>query len=147
MTENKPVRELKVFSVDEANLLIPLLTEKLKELQGLKTLISRREAAIDALEMISEPGSGGVAPEVGREIKAYQGLLNRYYEGIENIHAMGCFLKDVEIGLVDVYGRHNGRIVHYCWRLGEKSIAYWHDVGRGYRHRQPLKQNSADGEN
>ena len=51
---------------------------------------------------------------------------------------MGCFLKDIETGLVDFYALHEGRVVYLCWRLGEPQVSFWHEVGRGFTYRQPI---------
>jgi hypothetical protein len=52
---------------------------------------------------------------------------------------MGVAVKDLDIGLCDFLGRLDGRDVWLCWQLGEKRVAYWHDLNSGYAGRQPLE--------
>jgi hypothetical protein len=52
---------------------------------------------------------------------------------------VGCVLKDWRTGLVDFPGVHHGRRVWFCWRLGEPTVAYWHDLDEGYAGRRPIE--------
>jgi hypothetical protein len=39
---------------------------------------------------------------------------------------------------VDFRGEMDGREVFYCWKLGEPSVRYWHEVDAGFVGRQRL---------
>jgi len=39
---------------------------------------------------------------------------------------------------VDFPGQIDGRDVYYCWKLGEPSVLYWHEVDAGFVGRQRL---------
>ena len=56
----------------------------------------------------------------------------------EELAAIGCVSKDYETGLVDFYGRFDGRDVFWCWKLGETTIEHWHELDAGFAGRQPL---------
>ena len=58
------------------------------------------------------------------------GDINRYLEELEQI---GCVFKGFEQGLVDFYGKLDGRDVFWCWRVGEERIDHWHDLEAGLR--------------
>ncbi len=133
------MNQLKVFSVDEANHLLPKLTDLIGELQVNQAEISAKEVEIDSLEILYPPNEEGQpAHEVGREIEQYNELVNRFYDLVDEVHQTGCFLKDIEAGLVDFYAMHQGRVVYFCWKLGESEVSFWHEVGRGYTYRQPI---------
>ena len=36
------------------------------------------------------------------------------------------------------HGRHEGRAVCLCWRLGEESVSHWHEVDAGFSGRQEI---------
>ena len=55
----------------------------------------------------------------------------RLNELIDEVHAIGCELKDWETGLIDFRTIHDGREVYLCWRLGEESIRFWHELNAG----------------
>lgn len=133
------MNQLKVFTPEEASRLIPRLTELLTELQSRQHEILAKEVEIDALEILYPQGPDEKpSPEVVQEVEIYNDGMNRFYELINEIHQRGCFLKDIETGLVDFYTLHEGRVVYLCWKLGEAEVGYWHEVGRGYAYRQPL---------
>ena len=41
-------------------------------------------------------------------------------------------------GLVDFIGRHEGRDVYLCWKLGEERITHWHELNAGFAGRKPV---------
>ena len=133
------MNQLKVFTVEEAKQLLPQLTERLTEIQAKQQEILAKEVEIDALELLY-PGEeeGKPSPEVAQEIENYNEGVNRFYSFVDEVHEMGCFLKDIEIGLVDFYALYQGRVVYLCWKLGEPEVGFWHEVGRGYTYRQPI---------
>jgi hypothetical protein len=47
-------------------------------------------------------------------------------------------VKDPQTGLVDFYGRIDGRTVWLCWRYGEDCVGYYHDLDAGFSGRRPL---------
>ena len=132
------MNQLKVYMAEEANRLLPRLTELVTELQARQQEILSKEAEIDALEILYPTQNERPSPEVAKEIEAYNESVNRFYELLDEIQEMGCFLKDIETGLVDFYTVYQGRVVYLCWRLGEPEVGFWHEVGRGYAYRQPL---------
>lgn len=132
------MNQLKVFTVEEASRLIPKLTEMIQELQKKRELIMAQEVEIDALELVTGTKEDGVSPVVNHKVDQYNQTVNRFYEIIDEMHEMGCLLKDVNAGLVDFYTIHEGRVVYLCWKMGEKKIRFWHEVGKGYTYRQPL---------
>ncbi len=133
------MNQLKVFTVEEANRLLPKVTELVHEIQQKHREILAKEVEIDTLELLAPPTTEGKpSPEVAKEVEAYNELVNRFYALIDEVHELGCFLKDIEMGLVDFYTLHEGRVVYLCWRSGEDKVGFWHEVGRGYAYRQPI---------
>jgi len=72
----------------------------------------------------------------------FQLQLDRQVEHLQNyvdeLHEIGCDLKDYQMGLVDFIGRHRGHDVCLCWKLGEETIAHWHEIQTGFAGRQPV---------
>ena len=133
------MNQLKVFTVEEANRMIPKLTEMISELQAKQQEILAKEVEIDALELLyPESEEEKPASEVAHEIETYNELVGRFYSLIDEIHEMGCFLKDINMGLLDFYTLYQGRVVYLCWKLGESEVGFWHEVGGGYAYRQPI---------
>jgi len=134
----KEAHSMKLFTVQEANQCLPELEKWIRELQEKREWILKQEVEIDALELVADKDEDGISPALDKKIQAYKKTVNRFYGTLDKIHGMGCFLKDITMGLVDFYTLHEGRVVYLCWRLGEKEITSWHEVGRGYTYRQPI---------
>ena len=65
-------------------------------------------------------------------------LLGRYEAGWREVQRMGVLVKDPQIGLLDFYGRIDGRLVCLCWRYGEESLGFYHELEAGFSGRRPL---------
>jgi hypothetical protein len=57
---------------------------------------------------------------------------------INRIQSYGCVLKSIESGLVDFLCERDGRDVFLCWRYGEPSIEFYHEVHSGFQGRRAL---------
>jgi hypothetical protein len=73
--------------------------------------------------------------ELEQEIGDLTDSVNGYVAELEEI---GAFFKGFEEGLVDFYGLLDGRPVFLCWKLGEESVEWWHELDGGYAGRQRL---------
>lgn len=139
------MNQLKVFTLKEANEVLPRLTPMLQELRSTRELILKLEVEIDTLEIIAgSPSSESVPPAVSQKVEEYTKLVNRFYALIDQIHETGCILKDVDIGLVDFYTLYKGKVVYLCWRAGEPEVGFWHDIGSGFSNRQPIENDPDD---
>ena len=57
---------------------------------------------------------------------------------LENIHATGCLVKDLDTGLLDFPAILNDEEVLLCWKLGEDRIRFYHGINEGFAGRKPL---------
>jgi hypothetical protein len=132
---------IRIFSLDEANSLLPELSRRLDELRQLVARIVRDQDGIAVLELIGgrEDGSPEHNEYVNRR-RATQELVEDFDARFRDIQALGCFVKDVNQGLVDFYSVRNGRLIFLCWKLGEKGILHWHELNAGYAGRQPISE-------
>lgn len=64
-------------------------------------------------------------------------MLERLQDYIHELDEIGVELKDYETGLIDFPGRHQGRDVYLCWKMGEERVEYWHELHTGFAGRQP----------
>lgn len=125
---------MKLFTVDEANALLPSVGQMLRKLQrSRKRLGTYRKAAKSAAEG-AELGGGGM--ECGVH---YATLLTSFAAEMSELEALGVQLKDFERGLVDFPSLREGRVVLLCWQLGEgDQLEWWHDMEAGFSGRTPL---------
>ncbi len=50
-----------------------------------------------------------------------------FYKILDDLERMGCIVRDLEEGLVDIRSTIAKKEIHLSWKLGEKHIEYWHD--------------------
>jgi hypothetical protein len=125
---------MKIFSVEEANALLPTVRQLLKSIQAAHArALADREAAKHAAAG-AELGGGGM-PGGGRYVTALFELASSTGE----LEALGVQLKDYERGLIDFPSLRDGRVILLCWQLGEgDQVEWWHNVDAGFAGRQPL---------
>jgi hypothetical protein len=125
---------MKVFTVEEANALLPTVRGILSNIQGAhRRLFSYREEAKKAADG-AEQGGGGLADGV-----RYAEILIDLTTQIRELETLGVQLKDFDRGLVDFPSLRDGRVVLLCWQIGEgNELEWWHDVDAGFAGRTPL---------
>lgn len=125
---------MKIFSVEEANALIPTVRGIVQSIQRQHNrLLSFQSAARYAAEG-AEQGGGGMT-----DGPRYISILVTLAEQAAELEALGIQLKDYGRGLIDFPSLRDGRVVLLCWQLGEgDEVEWWHDVDAGFAGRQPL---------
>jgi len=123
------VTEEREFSAEEANRLLPGLSESLGRIR------EARRVVLDGGERIRRgaPQNGG-----GAHGKEYWEALSALRREVEALAGEGIILRDPESGLVDFPARREGRRVFLCWRVGEDSVGFWHGPETGFSGRRPL---------
>ena len=138
--------QLRAFTVQEVNELIPTLTQFLNEIKAGHKLAIDLETQIDALELITEKGSEKSVRDLNKLVEKHHKCVSEFYAIVDQVHNLGCLVKDVELGLIDFYSVIEGKVVYLCWKLGEEKVGFWHEVGKGYTSRQPLNFDEHKGE-
>jgi hypothetical protein len=124
---------MKIFTLNEANNLIPTIRPKLERLRSLySTLAGLRQEAC-AAAAASEGGGGTTSGP------AYVRTLYQIGKLTSEIGEIGVQLKDYTRGLIDFPTTREGRVVLLCWQLGEKDqIEWWHETEAGFVGRQHI---------
>ena len=127
----------KYFTLAEANRTLPLVKRIVADILSLhpkwRDLVSRYELVAAQ----AKPEWGESAEQVGlrTEIESVAREINDYLLELEQI---GCVFKGFDQGLVDFYGKLEGRDIFWCWKQGEEKIEHWHDLEAGYAGRQTI---------
>ena len=122
----------RLFTVEEANALLPKLRELLKDVAVHRDAVRKKASHLEpVLKATISNGGGRAGSEYGAE--AYN-----LYLAIDRIRELGVLLKDPDAGLIDFPHDKDGRIVFLCWHPPEEKIGYWHEAQAGYAGRQPL---------
>ncbi len=125
---------MKIFTVEEANALLPTVRNILARIQRVhKGIFAYRHDVKKAAEG-AEQGGGGLLGGL-----QYAKLLMNLTSQTGELEGLGVQLKDFDRGLVDFPALRDGRVVLLCWQIGEgDELEFWHDVEAGFAGRTPL---------
>lgn len=125
---------MKLFTVEEANALLPSVRQLLKRLQRFRHRLATYKAEARQAAEQADRGGGGIPSGL-----AYARLLTNFAGEMSKLEEMGVQLKDFERGLVDFPSLRDGRVVLLCWQLDEgDELEWWHDMDAGFGGRTPL---------
>jgi hypothetical protein len=128
-------QEEKLFTLDEAQRLIPRLRKLLARMIGERERLLEMRSEIDAArENAAFNGGSVVGPR-------YLQHMIRFSEAIQEIEILGVHVKDLSTGLVDFPYQLDGRVVYLCWKPDEDEIGWWHETDSGFAGRQPLSDD------
>ena len=132
----------KKFTLEEAEALIPQLE------QIMSSIMDHKRSAADLAEELAElqresrrSGGKGMDPSLLMNKQTeIDFLVQIISEGLEALEALGGEPKDLDTGLVDFPAIIDGESVLLCWRYGEKSIDYYHNLSDGFAGRKPINR-------
>lgn len=132
----------RIFTVEEANQLLPFLEEALGRLASIGRDVTSLRREIDVLRAIAGSGASDTNPDLralGEKEDLYEQAVERFRSALAEVSRHGCIVRDLELGLVDFYAMNRDTVVCLCWRLGEPRIEHWHPVDEGFSGRRPLE--------
>jgi hypothetical protein len=124
-----PSRPKRRFTLEQANKTLPLVSRIVNDIVKVHEAATTLQSKLE----VAAPKQPEQQTEAELEKK-----LDRLQNLVDELSDVGCELKDYQTGLVDFVGRHQGRDVYLCWKLGEGKIAYWHELQTGFAGRQPV---------
>jgi hypothetical protein len=134
----------KIFTVDEANRMLPLVARIADDIVGTYGEVNQALKAYDE-EKARANGSNSF-PEAETSLRRRDAevsdVLERFQGLIQEIEALGGTVKDYEQGFIDFYGELDGEIVYFCWTRGEDRIDHWHRLEEGYAKRRDIPLTS-----
>jgi hypothetical protein len=131
----------RVFTLEEANELVPrlqdLVKEQLTRRSAIEQLLARlgRELGDVPERIVLEPSDPHEVREMKRDLVR---RIEEYRAGWREIEELGAVLKDPRVGLLDFYGRVDGKLVWLCWRYGEAEVGFYHALEEGFSARRPI---------
>jgi len=130
----------KIFTLSEAQTLLPVVEALLKKAQAAGTRAAVIEAEMQELTQRIFL-SGGMRVNVAATARRRAERDKALQEGrdtLAELDEIGVQVKDLEKGLLDFPSVMDGKTVLLCWKLGEKEIGFWHSVEDGFAGRKPL---------
>lgn len=144
----------KLFSLDEARQLIPVLRELLQQAnaelselgENVSALAVEYQSAEEDLDNSKDPVDNEklrarrkrFETVIEKLSNAQQQYLKRFNHWVDKITLQGVILRDLREGLLDFPAEENGFAYLLCWRMDEKDIDFWHLESDGFIGRKPL---------
>jgi hypothetical protein len=127
---------MKVFRLEEANSLLPTVRPLVAALVD-----KRRDLAIKLLEADTAArmsGDASGAQRAATQATQAEGLHAEVLALIDEVQKHGCIVKDLDLGLVDFPALRGGQLINLCWKMDEKTIAFWHGMDEGFSSRKSI---------
>jgi hypothetical protein len=125
MSGAKPSKTRRRFTLQQANKALPLVTRIVRD------IVNTHERATQLQAKLEEANSRDANLQAQLDSS-----LEQLQDYVDELAGIGVELKDYESGLIDFPGRHQGRDIYLCWKLGEDKVDHWHELHSGYAGRQ-----------
>jgi hypothetical protein len=130
---------VRLFTRDEASELLAEVRPLAEELVERKRRLDEAEASRgDLLARIAGNGGDLTPSEVAEAVERVSQAATAVGELVDQLHALGVQVKDLDVGLLDFPSEREGEVVLLCWQVGEDDIGYWHGLEEGFAGRKPL---------
>jgi hypothetical protein len=133
-------QEPKLFSLQEAERarrdVEPLLIDAMEGNREMEELDEKLNAISNRILIM-----GGITIDyeaAARMRAAHNRSITKVREALDQIHAIGCLVKDLDSGLVDFPAVIKDEEVYLCWKLGEDRIRFYHRQDEGFSRRKPI---------
>jgi hypothetical protein len=125
---------MKTFTIEQANRTLPLVR---RIVQDIVDHYARWQELVKSLDVLA----AGPSPDTVQIDRLQRDIQTaaRAIEGfVSELNDLGVEMQGYDVGLVDFPGEVDGHAVYLCWRLGEPTVAHWHERDAGFAGRQPL---------
>ena len=122
----------KHFTLDEAVALLPRLVSILNRIEMFQAEL---ESVTEKVARIHHAAGGNGGGDGSAELLDHTA---RVTNSLQEITDLGLLVKDIGKCIIDFPHLRDGREVFLCWKKGEKTIDFWHEVNTGFKGRQPL---------
>jgi len=136
----------RTFTLDEAQMLLPILESLLKQAINGKKLIEDVDAELQetAHRVFLNGGTMLNVVHLARRKAEREKAFRRIKDALAEIDATGVQVKDLEIGLLDFPCKVEGEVLLLCWKLGETAIQHWHSTSEGFAGRKLIDTRIAN---
>src|SRR5512146_1428085 len=132
----------RTFTLEEAQMLLPVLESLLKRAMGGREKLAEIEEQSNLL-VTRIMLTGGMLVDINTAHARKQEkerVLQQVKDALAEIDSIGVQVKDLDMGLLDFPCIVDGETILLCWKLGEPSITYWHNLTEGYKGRKPIDE-------
>lgn len=131
------------FTAQQANEMLPLVRRIVDDWMQLSASVDAQQAQRDGLKTLHQ--TVGVKAYAEELAEVEQSLIDEHdqlRDCCNELESLGLELHSPDDGSIDFPAMLDGREVRLCWRAGEPSVDYWHEIGDPISQRQAIHQNS-----
>lgn len=115
------------LSIEQAEARLPTIRPLLERARGFKREIEGIAAHHNYDSILLE--------EERPRLKKLAAQLTQTVDALEDL---GCYIKDLDIGIIDFLSTFEGRDIFLCWRMGEDRIGHWHEIDESFAQREEI---------
>lgn len=136
----------RTFTLDEAQMLLPVLESLLRQAINSKTLIEEVDAELQetARRVFLNGGTLVNVVHLARRKAERERAIQQIKDAVAEIDATGVQVKDLDVGLLDFPCKVEDEIILLCWKLGEPKIGFYHTTADGFAGRKPIDERIAN---
>ncbi len=120
---------LKVFTLQEANSLIPTLEILLSGIMKKKEEFDRRHDYYFMNELLNQAEAShteeGPSDGLTAEARELDECADGFRREIQKIRELGCVVSRLDRGIVEFLAKRDGQWIYFCWRAGEKRVTHY----------------------
>ena len=120
----------KYYTPEEANKALNIVRPVISEMMQIGEKIRAHQPEL--WDLVQKSAGNGGNPKLSKLLTDFDRLDFLLHQ----IQDMGIQIKDLMIGLIDFVALRDGREVYLCWKYGEDSIQFWHEIEAGFQGRQ-----------
>ena len=121
----------KLYSVEEANALLPRLAPLLERIRDTQKTLAEDKSVALVREKAAHNGGGRPGKHLAELTRALE-------QDLKQLQEWSIVLRDPSIGLIDFLHQRADQVVFLCWKLGEAKVEWWHPIDTGIAGRQRL---------
>jgi hypothetical protein len=138
----------KSFTVSEAEGMIPALTDVFREVGTHRRAIRELASKLEVLELLWGSGIREDTHPDHPEFQTHREGIDAALRAIQSLvehrilaYGMRFPVGGIEEGLVDFPTTYEGRWVLLCWKFGERTLDWWHEIDGGFQGRRKLTEH------
>lgn len=136
----------RLFSVEEANALLPQLETFLLRITQKKEQMHRLHDELFMGELLHEAVQSRPAPAFPEKGNGHldsgacevDARVSDLEADLAQIRSLGCILRHLDAGWVEFPAERQGKMIYLCWKKGEPAIGFYRQMHAPFTERLPL---------
>ena len=134
----RPAMKSVQFTLYQARKTVPEIERLLVMITDHKEQIMQTHALIDSMRRSVGADGTIVDSDTSKLEHRTRELTSNLKRLTIELRDTGVHIKDIDRGLIDWLAVHDGHEVYLCWKRGEPTIEWWHEINDGYAGRRPV---------